>query len=67
MEPMPTPGISAPEIRTFARPEGVWYLRHAGALSRWPVLTVEWAQRVERLRLDESDPRRETDPERRGR
>ena len=64
---MPTPAVSGPEIRTFARAEGVWYLRHAGALSRWPVLTEDWAQRVERLRLEESHPHRESDPERRNR
>ena len=56
---MPTPAVSGPEIRTFARAEGVWYLRHAGALSRWPVLTEDWAQEVERLRLAESHPNRE--------
>ncbi len=58
---MPTPAVSGPEIRTFARAEGVWYLRHAGALSRWPVLTEAWAQRVEDLRLAESDPNREAE------
>jgi hypothetical protein len=58
---MPTPAVSGPEIRTFARAEGVWYLRHAGALSRWPVLTEDWAQQVERLRLADSDPNREAD------
>ena len=58
---MPTPAVSGPEIRTFARAEGVWYLRHAGALSRWPVLTESWAQEVERLRLAESDPNREAE------
>ena len=56
---MPTPAVSGPEIRTFARAEGVWYLRHAGALARWPVLTEDWAQEIERLRLAESDPHRE--------
>lgn len=56
---MPTPAVSGPEIRTLARAEGVWYLRHAGALARWPVLTEDWAQEIERLRLAESDPNRE--------
>lgn len=64
---MPRRAVSGPEIRTFARTEGVWYLRHAGALARWPVLAEAWAQRVERLRLEESHPDRETDPARRGR
>ena len=56
---MPTPAVSGPEIRTLARAEAVWYLRHAGALSRWPVLSEQWAQDVEQLRLAESDPHRE--------
>ncbi len=63
---MPTPAVSGPEIRTFARAEGVWYLRHAGALARWPVLTEDWAQEIERLRLAESDPRREEERGRTG-
>ena len=58
---MPTPAVSGPEIRTLARAEAVWYLRHATALARWPVLTEDWAQEVERLRLAESDPNREAD------
>jgi hypothetical protein len=63
---MTTPAVSGPEIRTFARAEGVWYLRHAGALSRWPVLAEQWAQDVERLRLAETDPNREADRARNG-
>jgi hypothetical protein len=58
---MPRPGVSGPEIRTTARAEGVWYLRHAGALSRWPVLAEGWARRVEDLRLAESHPNREAE------
>ena len=33
--------------RLRARADLLWYLRHADALARWPVLREEWAQRVE--------------------
>jgi hypothetical protein len=39
------------ENRNFARPEGLWYMRHADALSRWPILDEEWARRIEARRL----------------
>jgi hypothetical protein len=36
--------------RARARADLVWYLRHADALARWPVLPEEWARRVETVR-----------------
>jgi hypothetical protein len=53
---MGTPGRVGTDTRTFTRPEAVWYLRHAEALARWPVLTEAWAQAVERRRLAEQAP-----------
>jgi hypothetical protein len=44
----PDPGED-PRLR--ARAELVWYLRHADALRRWPVLPEGWAQAVEAHRL----------------
>ena len=38
--------------RMRARAELLWYLRHADALARWPVLAEPWAQRIERRRLE---------------
>jgi hypothetical protein len=40
--------------RSRARADLVWYLRHADALARWPVLSEPWAQSIERRRLDRS-------------
>lgn len=48
-------GAASSDPRGRARAELVWYLRHAGALGRWPVIEEEWARRVE-------DRRREEDP-----
>jgi hypothetical protein len=45
-------GAGAGDPRGRARAELVWYLRHAGALGRWPVLDEEWARRVERRRRE---------------
>jgi hypothetical protein len=45
----PDPGDD-PRLR--ARADLVWYLRHADALRRWPVLAEGWAQAVEAHRLD---------------
>jgi hypothetical protein len=53
---MATAGRVGTDTRTLARPEAVWYLRHADALARWPVLTETWAQAVERRRLAEQSP-----------
>jgi hypothetical protein len=46
--------------RLRARADLLWYLRHADALARWPVLGEEWAQQVEHRRLapDESGAHR---------
>jgi len=38
--------------RLRARADLVWYLRHADALRRWPVLPEGWARAVEAHRLD---------------
>jgi hypothetical protein len=37
--------------RLRARADLLWYLRHADALARWPVLPEEWARRIEEHRL----------------
>lgn len=42
---------SMQDARMRARADLVWYLRHADALARWPVLPEPWAQRVEAERL----------------
>lgn len=49
----PTPGQAHPDDdpRLRARPDLVWYLRHADALRRWPVLPERWARAVEAARL----------------
>ena len=44
----PDPGED-PRLR--ARADLVWYLRHADALRRWPVLPEGWARAVEAQRL----------------
>jgi hypothetical protein len=46
----------------FARPEGIWYLRHAAALSRWPVLEERWALMIEHLRVEAEAPGRREGP-----
>ncbi len=38
--------------RLRARADLLWYLRHADALARWPVLREEWALRIERRRIE---------------
>ncbi len=51
--PGPPPAYSATDgARGRARPELVWYLRHADALARWPVLPEPWAQRIEHRRVN---------------
>jgi hypothetical protein len=39
--------------RLRARADLTWYLRHADALRRWPVLAEDWARAVELHRLGE--------------
>lgn len=51
--PPPLPRSDAGDgARSRARADLIWYLRHADALARWPVLSEPWAQRIERRRLD---------------
>src|SRR5262245_60865780 len=57
----PPPGAQPEDPRLRARADLLWYLRHADALSRWPVLPEAWARRVERRRLEPPD-RRGADP-----
>ncbi len=47
--PASDPGEGA---RSRARADLVWYLRHADALARWPVLPEPWARAIERRRLE---------------
>ena len=58
-------GVSEPpsdratwENRNFARPEGLWYMRHAAALSRWPILDEPWARQIEARRIARDHPDR---------
>ena len=54
-----TPPAGIPEdARSRARADLLWYLRHADALARWPVLREEWAQRIEHRRLEPPDAQR---------
>jgi hypothetical protein len=46
------------ENRNFARVEGLWYMRHADALARWPILDEPWARRIEAKRLGVDHPDR---------
>ena len=48
----PDPGED-PRLR--ARADLVWYLRHADALRRWPVLPEGWARAVEAHRLGDRE------------
>jgi hypothetical protein len=41
--------------RSRARADLLWYMRHADALARWPVLPEPWAQQLEQRRLDPDD------------
>ena len=52
-DPAPAPGETR---RVFARAEGLWYLRHAAVLARWPILAESWARRVESRRLEGATP-----------
>jgi hypothetical protein len=48
----PPPSSAGGDPRSRARADLIWYLRHADALARWPVLGEPWAQSIERRRLD---------------
>ena len=48
------PSPAGDGARSRARAELLWYMRHADALARWPVLAEPWAQRIERRRLERS-------------
>jgi hypothetical protein len=51
-----TPPPAGPDdVRSRARADLIWYLRHADALARWPVLREAWAQRIELRRLAPED------------
>lgn len=41
--------------RSRAREDLLWYMRHADALARWPVLAEPWAQHIEHRRLNPDD------------
>ena len=41
--------------RSRAREDLLWYMRHADALARWPVIPEQWAQHVEQRRLNPHD------------
>ncbi len=55
------PSASVTEFRVTARSRAredlLWYMRHADALARWPVLSEPWAQRLEHHRLNPDDER----------
>jgi hypothetical protein len=57
----PPPAGQRDDPRLRARADLLWYLRHADALARWPVIAEDWARRVERRRLEPGD-RRGADP-----
>jgi hypothetical protein len=42
--------------RNFAKADITWFLRHADALRRWPVLTEPWARAIETKRLEREAP-----------
>ncbi len=54
-------GMGSPEVidtvRDRARPELLWYMRHAAVLARWPVIDEEWAATIERRRLAATEGR----------
>lgn len=49
--------VAMDTVRDRARPELLWYIRHAAALARWPVIDEEWAAALERRRLEATDGR----------
>lgn len=54
----PPPPPASWENRNFARAEAIWFMRHASALKRWPVLAEDWARRVEARRVAVEEPDR---------
>lgn len=48
---VPVPPPPRDDARSRARADLLWYLRHADALARWPVIGERWAQAVELRRL----------------
>ena len=64
MPDVPVPPPSHDDARSRARADLLWYLRHADALARWPVIGEGWAQAVElrRLRGDADGRGAETPP-----
>lgn len=50
--PARPPSPAGDGARSRARAELLWYMRHADALARWPVLAEPWALRAERRRLE---------------
>jgi hypothetical protein len=52
----PAPSDPGADPRLRARADLVWYLRHADALRRWPVLPEGWARAVEAHRLGGREP-----------
>ncbi len=44
-------------VREQSRPELLWYIRHAQALARWPVIDERWAERIEERRRAEAEGR----------
>ena len=51
MPDVPVPPPPREDARSRARADLLWYLRHADALARWPVIGEGWAQAVELRRL----------------
>jgi len=50
--PTTPPPPARDDARSRARADLIWYLRHAEALARWPVLGEPWARRIEDRRLN---------------
>jgi hypothetical protein len=62
MSTEPSPATPGDDPRLRARADLLWYLRHADALARWPVLREAWAQRIELRRLDPGRDRADGGP-----
>jgi hypothetical protein len=60
----PPPPAAPDDARSRARADLLWYLRHADALARWPVLAEAWAQRIEDRRLGPAEEGRGAGPPR---
>lgn len=48
----PPPRSAGDGARSRARADLIWYLRHADALARWPVLNEQWARNIEDRRVN---------------